>query len=746
MYEDSSWYSFVPDLTGRTAAAPPTRSLHKRKESLLQQPNGTGIPIETPTFSEIPEEDNGPPEASVVRRANSFTDFQLAARRPARAASGQRRAGPRKVHGDRSWDALDVPGNRRVNELSVLPLLSGGADELLQESRRDYSLYRDQLALTERHIDSLIRDADETLALLTTLSTSFQSVETQTSSFQARCDNLMTEQARLQTLADEVGTNLYYYAYLENVSRRLNAPGASRLAEHSDLADVLDNLEACIEFMSKHPDYRDAESYLARYQALLTKALHILEVGFSKQLETVSQDISRRLGATQSESAQHALAYGRFEEMILDSYSLVPNVRKAMLRVYDPSGNPNTGTASDIYANTAKNMFHSYLATRDRDLRPLVQHELDEFQKEAKTQSLEAACRNHTKQSFERVYNEANLLSKIFSVSPLPSATEGSAFQALKTGQRWLMTPANLKPLAQSLQAALAPAELPSLCNFVGWLTREYLMPEYLDEESPFTVQCCQYTASLLSEYLWTFTDAAFEAETAKSITKADGAVESAHVHSVLKRAVELLGMFDQCMPKERCQQNSPVIFKIVRETISVLQRVEAKMRSAKSDADPDLFMIKNLLVLKNELMSLEIGDIRSHQTNPMQHFSRIWETMGPQNWLGFVGNIVPGSLWSRGSGGPPAVTAKTLTVEDMSEQLDELLRLSIRAFTGRWAARMNGAGTAARGKIAGDLRGRLEAVFGEQPEVVGKLEEAIDISVRALRDADAEKLGGRRY
>lgn len=114
------------------------------------------------------------------------------------------------------------------------------------------SLYRDQLSLTERHLDSLIHDADEAISLLTTLSTSFKSVETQTSSFQARCDHLLTEQTRLQKLADEVGTNLYYYAYLDNVSRRLNAPGASRLAEHSDLAEALHNLEACIEFMSKN--------------------------------------------------------------------------------------------------------------------------------------------------------------------------------------------------------------------------------------------------------------------------------------------------------------------------------------------------------------------------------------------------------------------------------------------------------------------------------------------------------------
>lgn len=45
MYDDASWYSFVPDLTGRKPAATPTRTSHKRKESLLQQPNvGLSLP------------------------------------------------------------------------------------------------------------------------------------------------------------------------------------------------------------------------------------------------------------------------------------------------------------------------------------------------------------------------------------------------------------------------------------------------------------------------------------------------------------------------------------------------------------------------------------------------------------------------------------------------------------------------------------------------------------------------------
>lgn len=38
MYEDA-WYSFVPEAAGKNAANPSGAHGHKRKESLLQQPN-----------------------------------------------------------------------------------------------------------------------------------------------------------------------------------------------------------------------------------------------------------------------------------------------------------------------------------------------------------------------------------------------------------------------------------------------------------------------------------------------------------------------------------------------------------------------------------------------------------------------------------------------------------------------------------------------------------------------------------
>jgi hypothetical protein len=130
------------------------------------------------------------------------------------------------------------------------------------------------LALSERHLDSLLDDTSFALDLLASLSECFKTVESQTTTFQAQCEDLLAEQKRLRELADEVGTNLQYYGYLEPLTRRLNAPGSGRLVKNDDFLDMLRNLNTCIDFMDQHvctipsPVYFDCTPEEAR-QSLL---------------------------------------------------------------------------------------------------------------------------------------------------------------------------------------------------------------------------------------------------------------------------------------------------------------------------------------------------------------------------------------------------------------------------------------------------------------------------------------------
>lgn len=189
-------------------------------------------------------------------------------------------------------------------------------------------------------------------------------------------------------------------------------------------------------------------------------------------------------------------------------------------------------------------------------------------------------------------------------------------------------------------------------------------------------------------------------------------------------------------------------MFKIVKETIQVLQRAEARIKTTKAGTDPDLFMIKNLLILKNELVSLEIGDVRN-QDPGMQYFSQIWNNITPQNLVGYVSSFIPGAasfLSSRVGAAAAAAIAQAPTNPsaaadsgDASEQLDDLLRRAIGGFTHRWAVLLDDSRAKKTGgknlaKVERDLGEMLQTAFSNQPEVVGKLNEAIQLHVQSFK------------
>ncbi|OBT83578.1 hypothetical protein VE02_06952 [Pseudogymnoascus sp. 03VT05] len=277
MYEDT-WYSFVPDVKPKKDESSGHKLTHRRKESLLKQPNESDLQPANP-LEPLDEEESlskGPPQATIARRAKSYTDFYHVA------------------HAQITKEAKKI----REQELRALKLLESGDNALyegryeiddavlLDVSQDEFQLYRDQLALSERHLDNLVEDTSRALDLLSNLSDSFKAVEAQTVSFQSQCEDLLLEQKRLKDLADEVGTDLQYYSYLEPITRRLNAPGASTMIGDESFVEILSNLDACIVFMRQHPEHKESETYLTRYRTLLTRTLSLLQISFTNSIRT----------------------------------------------------------------------------------------------------------------------------------------------------------------------------------------------------------------------------------------------------------------------------------------------------------------------------------------------------------------------------------------------------------------------------------------------------------------------------
>jgi len=253
--------------------------------------------------------------------------------------------------------------------------------------------------LTERHLNSLVDDTASALDLLAKLSASFKTVESQTTTFQAQCEDLLAEQKRLRDLANEVGTDLAYYGYLEPLTRRLNHPGAGRLVRNDDFLDTLINLNTCITFMDQHvrhfyfllqplviancflqPTYRDSNIYKTRYITLLQRSLGIVQTAFSSALREVSDEVSKQLKAKEhNETAEYVLLYGNYETIAEDLGSPIKTFLNSKEFAFGRKDDrKNRDAYISQYHELFKQLTESYLKSRE-PVGPLVLKNLRKF-------------------------------------------------------------------------------------------------------------------------------------------------------------------------------------------------------------------------------------------------------------------------------------------------------------------------------------------------------------------------------
>ena len=266
--------------------------------------------------------------------------------------------------------------HRDYAELDFDTEFSSFEDQLLDESHAGFQTYYEQLQLSNSHLENLLSSTQSTLGLLSTLSDSFKSVETQTNAFRQQCDSLITEQKRLEFLADAIEENARYYAYLEPMTRRLNAPGAANLVKGQDFPEMLSNLDNCLAYMEAHPKHKESATYRSRYRLLLTRALTLIRHHFTKSLGEIAADISKRIQGGQLKDTTHsALLYAKFRVPAPELKSLGLEIQKRAVPTPD---DVDSGREPE-YMSLMRELYQSYSATRGRLILPLVSKKMAEF-------------------------------------------------------------------------------------------------------------------------------------------------------------------------------------------------------------------------------------------------------------------------------------------------------------------------------------------------------------------------------
>ncbi|CAK3963345.1 Conserved oligomeric Golgi complex subunit 3 [Lecanosticta acicola] len=359
---DDAWFHTLTSAPITTSREKPQH--RRRTSSLLQQPAEEKADVAIEPIQEVTEEENawsGPPKACVARRAQSYSDFYHVVR----AYSRKEDALKRKKSLDLNRDEQQFAGAGVEFEAEFGAL----EDRLLDESHLEYQTYLEQLELSDSHLDTLLASTTTTLGLLSTLSNSFHAVEAQTEAFRQQCESLINEQRRLTFLADAVDENAQYYAYLEPMTRRLNAPGAANLVRGKDFPEMLSNLDNCLAYMESHPEHKESAKYRSRYRLLLTRGLTLIRHYFTKCLGEIAADISKRIQSGQLKETTHsALLYAKFRVPAPELKALGVEIQKRAVPTPDDVDNGR----EPEYLGLQRELYQSYSATRGRLILPLV--------------------------------------------------------------------------------------------------------------------------------------------------------------------------------------------------------------------------------------------------------------------------------------------------------------------------------------------------------------------------------------
>ncbi|APA14207.1 hypothetical protein sscle_12g089770 [Sclerotinia sclerotiorum 1980 UF-70] len=749
MYEDA-WYSFVPETHSKKDDVVPQASQHRRKESLLQQTNGNNQMLDQNSsllgIYEDEPSSREPPKATLARRAKSYSDFYEVA-----MAYINKEVNDGKTENERDFEAGEPKIPLFEERYSALE------DDLLDGSLEEYQLYLDQLILSERHLDNLLSDTSSALDTLATLSESFKNVEAQTTAFQAQCEDLLEEQKRIRELADEVGTDLQYYAYLEPLTRRLNAPGAGRLVKNGDFLEMLENLNSCIEFMDQHPNYKDSTVYKTRYTTLLDKALNLVQVAFSNALREVSDDASKQLKAKeQTETNQYILLYGKYESakgsLGLPIERLLTTEEFAFGRRGDVDRTPYIQQWHNLY----QQLLEAYIRSRD-PVGPLVLKNLQKFAtiSPLPDKEFELFARRCVQYVFDTCQNELKLAAKFFQDGPLmadypppPNPWNMPSVYLEKLEESCL---SHVKTLNGFLAPYLSNGDLHRVCDLVTWLGDTFISAEAHEDESRDGQRLAAQV--LLSVHLWPLADQLFIMEARKlelfksspedlkiifsnapklsnekviptSGLRVDTSLKApeegtsveagvSNAFPTVKTAVSLLVLYNESM-HERTLKKGDVLYEIVHQTTESLQRAATVIkRTSNNIMDAQLFLIKNLMLIENLFMTHEIPD--SIRQSAELDFTPLWETLKELqsrhqvfNPLAYIRPIIKGQLL-------PALVDKVL---DARKELEKVLVQQITAFTKHWQSRLSEKDPKKRDQVATatqELDVLLESVFDEE-------------------------------
>ncbi|XP_045116717.1 conserved oligomeric Golgi complex subunit 3-like [Portunus trituberculatus] len=257
-----------------------------------------------------------------------------------------------------SLAALKLGEVKIESSQQFLTWFAGVEGEMCEEQDTPYRDYVNQLESHRAECHTLLAQLDEALANLQQLSSQYTSVSNKTSALHTDCEHLLAEQTRLANKADTIESKLMYFKEIDKISQKLNSPAFQVTSE--GFIPLLAKIDECISYMNTNMTFQESSLYLAKYKHCLSRALGMVKTYVTKSLENATQQVIPKSGAEKPTTDNAAvLYYGKFR-------TNAPRIKSLMAEIEDRVEN------SPEYTNLLSDCHQCYFAQRNKLLGPCV--------------------------------------------------------------------------------------------------------------------------------------------------------------------------------------------------------------------------------------------------------------------------------------------------------------------------------------------------------------------------------------
>ncbi|KAL6585674.1 Golgi transport complex subunit 3 [Orobanche minor] len=494
------------------------------------------------------------------------------------------------------------------------------------ETEEKYQHYVRTLTERIQTCDTILNQVDETLELFNELQLQHQAVVTKTKTLHDACDRLLLEKQRLIEFAESLRAKLNYFDELENVATSFHSPSMN--VPHENFLPLLKRLDECISYVESNPQYAECNVYLVKFRQLQSRALGMIRSHVLSVLKSTSSQVQAAMRSSAgnntsvSEGVEASIIYVRFKAAANELKSVLEEIESRKPR--------------KEYVQILKECHKLYCEQRLSLVRGIVHQRISEF---AKKEALPSLTRSGCAYLMQVCQLEHQLFDHFF-----PSSSEDVSNLAPL-----------IDPLCTYLYDTLRPkliheANVDILCELVDILKVEVLTEQVsrrgeslaglrptlerilADVHERLTFRARTYIRDEIANYLPLDQDLDYPArleQSAETNSEASSSSRSPDVswtwYPPLEKTITCLSKLYRCL--------EPAVFTgLAQEAVEVcslsIQKASKLIAKRSSTMDGQLFLIKFLLILREQIAPFDIEFSVTHKeldfSHLLEHLRRI--------------------------------------------------------------------------------------------------------------------------